>query len=150
MPQHILIIENEVSTAAETMERLRKEGIVVETAANTLEALEKITSVVPSLIVLPQHLPSTDGLDFIKLIRRDPRTAEIPIIFSRTGTAPGEPLMPACCPDKSPSSGEFTTRVRALIPHNFFPEQTPLRYRYGNLEIDVTRRLASTLTRSAS
>jgi len=49
-------------------------------AATGIQAIEKAGSVRPNLIILDLELPDMSGMAVAKAIRKDPRTARIPII----------------------------------------------------------------------
>ena len=79
--QKILIVDDEPD-AIELIEfNLKASGYEVVTAADGEEALQKARSVLPQLIILDLMLPEVDGMEVCKILRRDPRTAAIPIIM---------------------------------------------------------------------
>jgi DNA-binding response OmpR family regulator len=45
------------------------------------EALTKARTILPDVIVLDLMIPEVDGLEVCKILRRDPRTAGIPILM---------------------------------------------------------------------
>ena len=60
---------------------LKKAGFSVGTANDGIEALKKARTLAPDLILLDWMLPELDGLAVCEILRRDPVTASIPIIF---------------------------------------------------------------------
>jgi len=62
--------------------RLKREGYDVTVAGDGAEALEKIRSAPPDLVLLDLMLPKMSGTDLAGELRGDPRTASVPIIFS--------------------------------------------------------------------
>ncbi len=60
---------------------LRKEGFLIGTAADGIEALNKARSMLPDLILLDLLLPELDGFAVCETLRRNPVTASIPVIM---------------------------------------------------------------------
>ncbi|MCS7175147.1 response regulator [Pseudothermotoga sp.] len=60
---------------------LTKEGFTVEEAKDGVEALEKIKSNKPDLIVLDIMMPHLNGFEVLKRIRSDQETSNIPVII---------------------------------------------------------------------
>ena len=59
---------------------LKKHGYQVITAANGEEGLEKITSEKPALIVLDIKMPKMDGYTFVRRIKKNAETKNLPVI----------------------------------------------------------------------
>jgi len=66
---------------------LTREGFLVSTAANGEDALKAVSQKNPDLILLDLMLPGMDGLEICRLLKKDRKTAEIPIVML---TAKGE------------------------------------------------------------
>ena len=60
---------------------LELEGFEVETAVDGQDALEKIHQVRPDVMTIDVRMPRLDGLDTVKRLRDDPRTADIKILM---------------------------------------------------------------------
>ena len=58
-----------------------KAGFAIGTAANGTDALVKIRSISPDLIILDLMLPGLNGFDICETLRKDPLTASVPIIM---------------------------------------------------------------------
>ena len=67
-------------------------GFAVEVCASPALALEKFREFQPDLILLDVMLPGMDGLSFFKLLRENPKTREIPVIFMTAKIQPQEIL----------------------------------------------------------
>ena len=61
--------------------RLEAQGYEVTTAADGLEALEKIRAQLPDLVLLDVMMPDLDGGDAAAQIRGDPLLRDVPIVF---------------------------------------------------------------------
>lgn len=83
----ILVIDDEEAILELIRFNLEREGLLVETAADGQEGLEKAARNRPDLVVLDWMLPEIDGLEICRRIRRNPHTADLPIIML---TARGE------------------------------------------------------------
>src|SRR5579862_8151130 len=60
---------------------LEERGFTVESATNGVEALQILTRVLPSLIVTDMQMPRMTGTELITALKKNPATAEIPIII---------------------------------------------------------------------
>ena len=59
---------------------LKKRGYQVVTANNGEEGLDKLVREKPDLIVLDIKMPKMDGYTFVRRIKKDPDTKQVPII----------------------------------------------------------------------
>jgi DNA-binding response OmpR family regulator len=81
MPKKILVVEDDIDMVDLLRFNLKKEGFALGTAADGIEALKKARSIRPDLILLDLMLPELDGFAVCEILRRDPKTASIPIII---------------------------------------------------------------------
>jgi len=63
---------------------LKQEGFQVVTAANGNEALVKASAQVPDLVITDLVMPEMSGLEFCRKLKKNPATAEIPVIACTT------------------------------------------------------------------
>ena len=77
----IMIVEDEEDVLELVRYNLEKNGYLTESALNGRKALEKIRSKMPDLILLDLMLPEVDGLEVCRSIKRDTKTAHIPVIM---------------------------------------------------------------------
>ncbi len=80
----VLIVDDDKLTLTIVADTLREAGLVVETAQNGQEALEKAGAFAPDLIVLDVVMPDLDGYEVARRLRGDPSSALIPIIMLTT------------------------------------------------------------------
>jgi CheY-like chemotaxis protein len=77
----ILVVEDTPNVLELLDVTLRFKGYPVITARNGQEALEKIARERPALVITDILMPRMDGYAMAHAIRKDPRTADIPIVF---------------------------------------------------------------------
>ncbi len=81
MHKKILVVEDDPEMVELLVFTLRKEGFLIGTAGDGIEALHKARSLRPDLIVLDLLLPELDGFAVCETLRRNSVTASIPVIM---------------------------------------------------------------------
>ena len=81
MPKKILAVDDERHIVRLVEVNLQRAGYEVVTAYDGKEALEKVKSEKPDLVVLDVMMPYMDGFEVLKNLKADPITAEIPVIM---------------------------------------------------------------------
>jgi DNA-binding response OmpR family regulator len=79
--QRILVVDDEVDVLELVTYNLRRAGYEVSLATNGLDAIDLARSQRPDLIILDLMLPEVHGFDVCDVLRKDPTTANIPIIM---------------------------------------------------------------------
>jgi hypothetical protein len=59
---------------------LTKEGLIVVTANNGREGMEKVAKQQPDLILLDLMMPEMDGFEFVTLLRQNQEWRKIPVV----------------------------------------------------------------------
>ena len=77
----VLVVEDDKDILQLVKLYLDNEGFRTVTAANGAEALKRVRSEHPDLVVLDLMLPEIDGLEVCKKLRVAPQTAKVPIIM---------------------------------------------------------------------
>ena len=77
----ILIVDDTIYNIRLLSLMLAKQGYQVEQAQNGAEALEKVNQQLPDIILLDIRMPDIDGYEVCKILKANPVTKEIPIIF---------------------------------------------------------------------
>ena len=80
MPR-ILVAEDERDIRELIGFTLRYAGFEVELATNGEEAVEKAPQVQPDLIMLDVRMPRMTGYEACRVLKENPVTAEIPVVF---------------------------------------------------------------------
>jgi putative two-component system response regulator len=81
MTSTILIVDDDVAGQLTLESILDGQGYVLEFAENGVQALEKISRLVPDIVLLDVMMPGMDGFEVCRKIRATPSIAEIPIIM---------------------------------------------------------------------
>lgn len=84
----ILIVDDDDDGRAMVRTILEGHGFEVQDASGGEEALEKLKSVSPALIILDIMMPVMSGYDVLVRLKQHPETQNIPVIFL---TAKGDP-----------------------------------------------------------
>jgi len=80
MRQKILIIEDDKQLCEMIKFILTREGYNIEVSHNGKEAIHKLQSFTPHLIILDIMLPEINGWQIQELLRADSKTSRIPVI----------------------------------------------------------------------
>lgn len=81
MPKKILAVDDEKHIVRLVQVNLERQGYDVVTANDGREALEKVASESPDLVVLDVMMPYMDGFEVLQNLRRNPNTKDIPVIM---------------------------------------------------------------------
>ena len=79
--KNIFVVEDEEDILDLIRHHLTKEGFAVATATNGLEAVKAIQRKPPDLILLDLMLPGLDGLEVCRQLKKDSKTAGVPILM---------------------------------------------------------------------
>ncbi|MCC5634342.1 response regulator [Nostoc sp. CHAB 5844] len=85
----ILVVDDVPINIKILLEILTQAGYRVSVAKNGKSALEKVEKAIPNLILLDVMMPGMDGFETCRLLKANPKTKDIPIIFM---TALSEPV----------------------------------------------------------
>ena len=77
----ILLIENEAFLRKLYSEFLSMSKYEVHSAENGKTGLEKVSSIVPDLIILDIKMPVMDGAEFLRYIKKDIKFKDIPVLL---------------------------------------------------------------------
>ncbi len=76
----IMVVDDDANIRAVLKYRFEREHYTVQVATNGLEALEKVGTQQPDLIILDLMMPEMDGIQFLSLLRNNPQTQRVPVI----------------------------------------------------------------------
>jgi CheY-like chemotaxis protein len=78
--QTVLVVDDDPDTRGMLSLWLHDEGFQVRTAANGLEALQRVQDQAPEVIILDLQMPVMDGREFLKVWRNSRSVASIPVV----------------------------------------------------------------------
>ena len=148
--QRILVVEDEAKIAQIVSAYLRRDGYQVLLASDGRKALDLARAELPDLIVLDLMLPEISGWDVCRELRRNPRTARVPIIMATAREDVSDRIvgLELGADDyvvKPYDAKELVARVHAVLRRvneqrevGAAGEPTPVLYR-GDLAIDRDR-----------
>ncbi len=85
--ERLAIVEDEADIAEVLRYNLEREGFDVEVFGRGDTAFEALRKAPPALVVVDLMLPGLDGLELTRLLKREPATAQVPLVML---TAKGE------------------------------------------------------------
>jgi len=77
----ILVVDDDDGIRSLLKQELGDAGYLIEEAANGKEAISKIRSNRPNLVILDVMMPEMNGFDVAAILKNDPQTMDIPIII---------------------------------------------------------------------
>ena len=78
--RRILIVEDELHVRDVIATYLENAGYVVDEAGSGIQALERMRSVMPDLVLLDLGLPVMSGPDFVAAVRQEPSLASAAVV----------------------------------------------------------------------
>jgi DNA-binding response OmpR family regulator len=147
-----LVVEDDPDIVELVAHYLAGEGFEVRSSANGTEALRLLRAEPYDLLLLDLQLPGLDGLSLCREVRQDARTRHLPLVMltargDESDRIVGLELGADDYMVKPFSPKELVARVRALFRRVERREgdgpDTGGRLRFGALEVDPTRHVAS-------
>lgn len=137
----VLVVDDEPKIARLLRDYLERAGFGVSVAHDGREALMRIRTERPDLVILDLGLPAVDGLDVTRQLRRD---GDIPIIMltardDEVDRVAGLELGADDYVTKPFSPREVVARVRAVLRRRAGAMGTDAVLRAGPLEVDPAR-----------
>ena len=120
---NILIVEDEKDIQELVRYNLSKEGYRVTCANSGEEGLKTAQSLRPDLVILDLMLPGLDGLEVCRQMKKDPTTAQTPIVMltakgDESDIVAGLEMGADDYVTKPFSLKVFTSRVKAVLRRN--------------------------------
>ncbi|HEY3756521.1 MAG TPA: response regulator transcription factor [Opitutaceae bacterium] len=144
MKAKILLVDDEPDALEILGFKLKEAGFIPIFAKDGNRALAAARDERPDLVVLDLMLPEVDGLEVCKLLRRDPSSANVPILMLTARAAEmdrvlGLELGADDYVTKPFSPRELVLRIRKLLARAPNGEEAGGHLRLGEIEIDVAR-----------
>ena len=83
----VMVVDDSLTVRKVTSRMLTRAGYEVITAKDGIDALEQLTQLTPSVMLLDVEMPRMDGFELTKQIRRDPKLHDLPILMITSRTA---------------------------------------------------------------
>lgn len=144
MKRKVLVVDDEPDAIELIAFNLKGAGLDVITATDGEEALKKAKQHIPDLVVLDVMLPEVDGLEVCKVLRREPKTASIPILMltAKAGEIDrvlGLELGADDYVTKPFSPRELVLRAKRLLRSATPAEATGDHFEWKELRVDIPR-----------
>ena len=89
---HVLLVEDSPTQAQQIKETLESVGLDVALVNDGPDAIREAMTHPPQLIVLDVNLPSMDGYQVCRRLKRNPGTRDIPVIMLTEHASPKETM----------------------------------------------------------
>ena len=124
----ILVVDDDDQLRAYLRRLLARSEYQVEEAATAEEAIERVRSGPPDLVLLDLQLPDKSGLEVLEFIRQEPATRLLPVVMLTGAASPAEKIRAQSegVTDflaKPFSPEELLPRVRALVMLKQFADE---------------------------
>jgi len=83
----VMVVDDSLTVRKITTRLLERAGYLVVTAKDGVDALEQLTEISPSVMLLDIEMPRMDGFELAKRLRQDSKTKGLPIIMITSRTA---------------------------------------------------------------
>ncbi len=142
----VLVVDDESAIREMIQFSLRRAGMDAEGAANAREALAAISERKPDIILMDWMMPGVSGLELTRRLRREPVTADIPIIMLTAKVTEDDKVLglEAGTDDyviKPFSPRELIARINAVLRRSS-PADDLGRIEAGDLALDTHARRA--------
>jgi two-component system phosphate regulon response regulator PhoB len=142
MKTTVLVVEDDLDILRLIAHNLKSSDFDVVTATDGYEAVSLAKNHLPGLVILDLMLPSLDGFEVCKELKRSPATQNIPILML---TARGEEVdrvvgLELGADDyvvKPFSPRELMLRIRAILRRSTPEEQPATRWKRNGLAVDM-------------
>jgi putative two-component system response regulator len=119
-PAHVLVVDDSLLDRTRLQDQLEADGYRVTTAQDGEEALRKVQTDLPDLVLLDVIMPGLDGYEVCRRLKADPRTILVPVVMITSLQATQERItgIEAGADEflsKPFNPQEMITRVRSLL-----------------------------------
>lgn len=92
MSYRVLVVEDSPTQAAQIKQTLEAVGLAVMVVTDGPDAIREAMAQPPQLIVLDVNLPSMDGYQVCRRLKRNPSTKDIPVIMLTEHASPKDTM----------------------------------------------------------
>ncbi len=144
LKKRILVVDDDKDIRKLVENILTKEGFATIGAESATDALKKIQSAKPNLIILDLQLPDKDGFEVCRALRSDPATKFIPVIILTVQTLDSYKIagLEIGADDyitKPFNQTELVARVKAILRRVDWRDKSETILKDGNLSINLDK-----------
>ncbi len=144
MKEKILIVEDEKDIIKMLEYNLKKEGYRILSARDGEDALDLAIKELPDLVILDLMLPGMDGLEVCKELKKEMKTAPIPVIMLTAKSQESDKVLglELGADDyitKPFSPRELIARIKAVLRRTKEKDKLPEVLKIGELMIDFSK-----------
>ncbi len=144
LKKRIMVVDDDKDIRRLVENILTKEGFVTVGAESAGDALKKIQNSKPDLIILDLQLPDKDGFDVCKILRADPATRYIPVVFLTVQNVDSYKIvgLEIGADDyitKPFNQTELLARVKAVLRRVDWREKKETSLKDGTLSVDMEK-----------
>ena len=92
MPYRVLVVEDSPTQAQQIKQTLEAVGLEVRVVGDGPDAIKEAMATPPQLVVLDVNLPSMDGYQVCRRLKRNPSTRDVPVIMLTEHASPKETM----------------------------------------------------------
>jgi two-component system cell cycle response regulator DivK len=81
MIKRVLILDDDIDILQICTIVLKKKGFDVQTLNNSTQVVNQVRSYQPDVILMDNWIPGPGGIEATRLLKQDPATQDIPVIF---------------------------------------------------------------------
>jgi len=148
LKKRIMVVDDDRDIRRLVESILSKEGFVTLGAENAGDALRKIQTSKPDMVILDLQLPDKDGFEVCKMLRADPATRYIPVVFLTVQNVDSYKIagLEIGADDyitKPFNQTELLARVKAVLRRAEWKERKEMAIKDGPLSVDLEKHSAS-------
>lgn len=88
--KRIMVVDDSGMTRKLISSIISREGYMVDTAENGVDALEKLYRSPFNLVIMDMNMPQMDGMELLRTLRADAQYKGVPIIVLSSNSGPDE------------------------------------------------------------
>ncbi len=86
--ENVLIVDDVIANLVILTEIIKKAGYVARPVTDVHQAMDAVEALLPDLILLDVTMPDIDGFEYCRMLKKDVKTRNIPVIFISAVTSP--------------------------------------------------------------
>jgi len=146
LKKRIMVVDDDKDIRKLVENILGKDGFVTIGAESGADALKKVHGSKPDLIILDLQLPDKDGFEVCKILRNDPATRTIPVVFLTVQTLDSYKIagLEIGADDyitKPFNQTELLARIKAVLRRSEWRDEKEDALKSGAVSIDMEKHI---------